>query len=112
MPQGMKLHVKKGDTVLVIAGKDKHRRHQDKVLATEPRTGRVIVEGANIVKQHKKPRGRTPGGIIEKPAPMNASNVMLVCPNCSKPTRTGSHRNDLGQRERICKRCGANVDAK
>lgn len=108
MAVGMKLRVKKNDVVRVIAGKDKD--HTGKVLSTIPVTGRVIVEGANTVKRHQRAKGRIPGGIIEKPAPMHASNVMVVCPSCDVPSRMASERTAEGRRQRVCKRCGANID--
>jgi large subunit ribosomal protein L24 len=110
MPVGEKMHVRKGDTVRVLAGKD--RNHTGKVLSCEPRRSRVIVEGANMVKKHTKPKGRVPGGIIDKPAPIHISNVMLICPGCALPSRMKHIRNADGQRERVCRRCGQNVDQK
>ncbi len=106
----MKLHVKSGDTVVVISGADKGK--QGKVQKAFPGTGRVVVEGVAIVKVHKKPRGQgMPGGIIEKEAAIDASNVMLVCPSCKKPTRV-SHKVIEGaegkkRKVRVCKECGA-----
>ncbi len=106
----MKLHVKSGDTVVVISGEDKGK--QGKVQKAFPGTGRVVVEGVAIVKVHKKPRGQgMPGGIIEKEAAIDASNVMLVCPSCKKPTRV-SHKVIEGaegkkRKVRVCKECGA-----
>ena len=80
------LSIKSGDLCLVIAGKDKGKT--GKVLAVSPSTGRVIVEGVNIVSRHKKPRSaQDQGGIIKHEAPISASNVMVVCPKCNKATR-------------------------
>ena len=88
-----KLHVKKGDTVLVLSGKDK-----------------VVVEGVNKIKRHTKPNQKAPnGGIIEKEAPMFASKVMVVCPACSKATRVAKKEID-GKMVRVCKKCGEALD--
>lgn len=82
--------IRKGDEVVVIAGKDKG--HRGKVLRVLVDKGRLIVEGANQIKRHSKPTQATPhGGIITKDAPLHASNVMPYCPDCSKPVRVG-HR--------------------
>ena len=80
----MKLHVKAKDQVIVIAGKDKGKKGS--VVTAFPKTGKVIVEGVNIVTKHQKPRGQgMPGGIVHKEAAIDASNVMLVCKKCGKP---------------------------
>ncbi|RMD73982.1 MAG: 50S ribosomal protein L24, partial [Chloroflexi bacterium] len=77
------MHVKTGDEVLVIAGKDKGRR--GKIKRALPAVNRVVVEGLNIVKRHQKPRGPgRPGGIVEMEAPIHVSNVMLICPSCGR----------------------------
>lgn len=104
-----KLHVRRGDTVLVLTGKDRGKR--GKVLRALPDRGRVIVEGVNVVKRHQKPtRQVMQGGIIEKEAPIHASNVMLVCPRCGSPTRVGRRRREDGRGVRVCKRCGEDID--
>ena len=91
------MHVKSGDTVMVITGADAGKK--GKVQKAFPETGRVIVEGVNIVKKHQKPRGQgMPGGIVEKEAAINASNVMIVCPKCGKPTRVGHKVNSPAAR--------------
>ncbi len=98
----MKVH--KDDTVLVISGKNKGKR--GKVHRVIPDENRVLVEGVNIVKRHMKPRGATmQAGIIEKEAPINASNVMVVCGKCNKPTRVGYRFLDNGNKVRFCKEC-------
>lgn len=103
-----KLHVKKGDTVLVLAGKYKGKK--GKVLAAFPKKQRVLVEGVNIVKRHTRPTPRLPqGGIIEKEAPIHASNVMLVCTKCDKPTRVAKKFLEDGRKVRVCKRCGEEI---
>ncbi len=114
--EATKLHVKKGDTVIVLSGDDKYRESDDRkrgkgrVLSADPKTGRVVVEGVNIVKKHQKPRGRKPGGIVQKPAPIHASNVMLVCPNCQLPSRMSHIRGADGRIQRVCKKCKKSVD--
>ena len=104
-----KLHVKTGDTVVVISGKDKGK--QGKVKAAMPKEGRVVVEGVNMIKRHTKPSQANPkGGIIEKEAAIDASNVMLICPSCGKPTRVGHKSGELNGKKtaiRVCKKCGA-----
>ncbi len=101
------LKVKKGDTAVVISGKNKGK--QAKVLKVSPKEGRVVLEGVNFVTKHKKPRNQsTPGGIMKQEAPMNISNVMVVCPKCSKATRVG-HEIKNGEKARICKKCGAQL---
>nr|WP_134642957.1 50S ribosomal protein L24 [Ammonifex thiophilus] len=103
------MHVKKGDTVLVLTGKDAGKK--GKVLRVIPEEQRVIVEKVNIVKRHMRPTRQFPqGGIIEKEAPIHASNVMLVCPKCSRPTRIGHRILPEGKKSRVCKKCGELID--
>ena len=103
-----KLNVKKGDMVLVIAGKDKNKRA--KVLASSPKADRVIVEGVNVVSKCKKARtAQDKSQIIKIEAPISASNVMVVCPHCEKATRV-AHKELDGKKVRICKKCGASLD--
>ncbi|MEW6192167.1 MAG: 50S ribosomal protein L24 [Bacillota bacterium] len=100
-----KVHVKKGDTVLVIRGKDAGKK--GKVLTVFPERQRLVVEKVNIVKRHSRPTRQLPqGGIIEKEAPIHASNVMLVCEKCHKPTRVGRRLLEDGTKVRFCKKCG------
>jgi large subunit ribosomal protein L24 len=100
------LHVKRDDTVMVIAGKDRGKR--GKIRRAFPKENRVIVEGVNITKRHLKARpGVTQAGIVEREAPIHVSNVMLVCGHCNRPTRTGHQFLDDGTKARVCKRCGA-----
>ncbi len=96
-----KLRIRKGDLVEIISGKDKG--HQGKVLACYPKEQRVLVEGANIVTRHQRPRGRQPGGKMQKPAPIHVSNVMLICPKCGQRTRVGWTFRE-GRKLRVCKR--------
>lgn len=103
------LRVKKGDTVLVIAGKNNGK--QGKVLAVSPKTNRVIVEGVNIISKTKKARtAQEKSEIIKIEAPIDASNVMVICPVCQKATRIAHNEID-GKNVRICKKCGASLDA-
>jgi len=93
--------IKTGDNVVVIAGKDKGK--QGKVLAVSPKQGKVIVEGINIVSRHTKPRSaQDQGGIIKREAPINVSNVMVICPVCGKATRV-YHKVVDGKNVRCCK---------
>ena len=104
-----KIHVKTNDNVVVISGKDSGK--VGKVLKTEPKTGRVFVEGANMVKKHQKARSQNaPSGIIDREGSIDASNVMLVCPKCGKATRVAHKVNDDGSKDRVCKKCGAVID--
>ena len=104
-----KVHVKTGDTVVVISGKDKGKK--GKVLAVSPKEGKIIVEGINMATKHKKPRrqGDT-GGIIRQEAALNMSNVMHICKKCGKPTRIGYTVLKDGSKVRVCKKCNENFD--
>lgn len=111
------MHVRKNDQVMVITGKDKGTK--GKITVAFPKTGKVIVEGVNMVTRHQKARNAMqPGGIVKKEAPIDASNVMIICPKCGKPTRV-SHKvnvveNANGKKERtmvrVCKKCSADID--
>lgn len=102
-----KLHVKTGDTVEVISGKDKGK--QGKVLSVDPKAGKVVVEKINMVSRHQKPRKQgEEGGIIQKEAPLYACKVMAVCPKCNKATRV-AHKVEGGKKVRVCKHCGAEI---
>jgi large subunit ribosomal protein L24 len=103
-----KMSIKSGDRVRVIAGKDKGK--EARVLKTVPQAQRVIVERVNMVKKAQRPTNKAPqGGILEIEAPIHVSNVMLICPSCSQPTRIGRVRED-GVRIRVCKKCGKQID--
>jgi large subunit ribosomal protein L24 len=118
------MKVRKGDLVQILAGKD--RGKQGRVLEARPNERRVIVENLNIVKRHTRPKpiqnssrmgGQqvTPGGVIEKAAPVPVANVMLVCPTCKRPTRVGTEvRESKGEKTkvRVCRRadCGQVID--
>lgn len=104
-----KLNIKKGDTVLIITGKDRGKRGT--VSRTMPQVSKVIVEGHNIAKKHIRPQGQTSqGGVIEKAMPIHVSNTMLICTECGKPTRVAHDRRPLGTDQkvrtvRVCKKC-------
>jgi large subunit ribosomal protein L24 len=98
------MKIKRDDTVLVIAGKDKGKT--GKVHRVIPDKGKVIVSGVNIIKRHTKPRGATrQAGIVEREAPLDAAKVMLLCTRCSKPTRVGYRYLEDGSKVRYCHVC-------
>ncbi len=103
--------IKKGDTVQVIAGESKGQRGQ--VQRITLKDNRVVVSGVNIVTKHQKPRqagrGQVRAGKIEFEAPIDLSNVMLVCPKCNEPTRVGVNINESGVKTRICKKCQSEI---
>ena len=99
------MRIKKNDTVRIMAGNDKGK--EGKVLKVFPDSGQVIVEKVNLIKRHTRASKDVPqGGIIEKEGPINASNVMLVCPNTGKPTRIGKDVLSDGSRARVSKKSG------
>ena len=118
------LKVRKDDTVQIIKGKDAGKR--GRVIEVLPKDNRVLVENLNTIKRHQRPRPLAnsnrmggpqiiPGGIIERPAPLNVSNVMVVCPTCKRPTRVGTvvkTTKDRVVRVRVCKHadCGQEID--
>jgi large subunit ribosomal protein L24 len=118
------MRVRKGDLVHILSGKD--RGKQGRVIDARPKDKKVVVENLNIVKRHTKPRpiqnasrmgtaGMSPGGVIDRPAPVPVGNVMVVCPVCNRPTRVGmKEREDHGElkKVRVCKRedCGEEID--
>ena len=105
----MTLHVKKGDTVVVIAGKDKGKT--GKVLTAIPADNAVIVSDINIVSKHKKPRNaQDKGGIIKKENKIDSSNVQIICPECGKATRIAHAVDENGKKFRQCKKCKASLD--
>ena len=103
-----KVHVKTGDTVTVLSGKERGKK--GKVLAVSPKEGKVIIEGVNMVTKHVKTRrmGET-GGLVKAEGAMYACKVQLVCPRCGKPTRVGHKVQENGTKERICKKCGESL---
>src|SRR5579884_2516315 len=101
--------LKKNDNVLVLAGKDKGKRGQ--VREMHPKDGRAIVTGINMVKRHQRSRSQTePAGIIEKEAPIQIANLMLVRTNCGRPTRVGIHFRPDGKKSRYYKKCNEDFD--
>ncbi|MBQ8181026.1 MAG: 50S ribosomal protein L24 [Ruminococcus sp.] len=112
-----KVHVKTGDTVILLTGKyedkftSKGDRKTGKVVEVSPKEDKVIVEGINIITKHVKPtRMGEKGGIIKTEAPVYASKVQLVCPKCGKPTRVGHTFDDNGKKLRVCKKCGKSFE--
>ncbi len=102
--------IKKNDKVIVLAGKEKGKIGT--VLKVNVEKRQYIVEKVNIVKRHSKPGGKNAqGGIIEKEAPINVSNLMLVCNKCAEPTRIGMRILEDGSKERVCKKCNELMDA-
>lgn len=100
--------IRKGDKVKVITGKDKGK--ESRVLRAYPERQRLVVEGVNMIKKHQRPTNKMPqGGILEVEGTIHVSNVMLLCPSCSQPTRIGRKRED-GTRIRVCKKCGNDID--
>ncbi len=100
--------IRKGDRVKVITGKDKGK--ESRVLRVYPHKERLVVEHVNMMKKHQRPTQRQPkGGILEKEGTIHVSNVMLLCPSCSQPTRVGRRRED-GNRVRVCKKCNKDID--
>ena len=100
-----KVHVKTGDTVIILSGKDKNKK--GKVLQVSPAEQKVIVEGLNMVTKHVKPRRMgEAGGIVKAEGPLYACKVMLVCPKCGKPTRLGHKILSDGTKQRVCKNEG------
>ena len=103
----MAMNIKKGDTVVVLSGKDKGK--QGKVLEVMPKSGKVVVEKVNVVSRHTKPRKQgEEGGIMKREAAIAACKVQVVCPKCSKGTRV-AHKIEGGKKTRVCKHCGAEL---
>ena len=101
------LHVKTGDNVMIISGKDKGKT--GKVLAVSPKEGKVIIEGRNMVSKHVKARKMgDQAGIVQAESAIYACKVQRVCPKCNKPTRIG-HKVEGGKKVRVCKKCGAEI---
>lgn len=102
--------VRKNDNVVVMAGRDRGKR--GRVLKVFPDRNRVVVEGVNFIKRHTRPnpRANVKGGIVEREASVHASNVQIVCPECSAPTRIGRQLLGDGRKVRICRKCDGAVD--
>ena len=106
----MSMHVKRGDTVLVIAGKDKGKT--GKIISCDPDNKCAKVDGVNVTTKHKKPRkAGDQGGLRKIAGNIDASNLMVVCPGCGKASRTGSSTTDAGKKIRVCVKCKASVEA-
>lgn len=102
------MHIRVDDTVEVIAGDDRGVRA--KVLRVDRRAGKVVVEGVNRVWKHVRRSQKNPqGGRLSKEMPVQLANVLLVCPSCGKPSRTGARYLDDGSKERYCKKCGSSI---
>lgn len=100
--------IRKNDTVMVIAGKDKGK--MGKVLALLSDRGRALVEKINLVKRHQRPTQKMPqGGLVDKEASIHLSNLMVYCLKCKKGVRTGVTADKEGKRERICRKCGGPI---
>lgn len=103
------MFIKQNDKVKILAGKDKGKT--GKVLQIFPEKGRVSVEGLNLLIKHLRPnRQGEKGQRVEFPAPLDASNLMLVCPKCNKPARVGYNLNEKGKKFRYCKKCDQAID--
>lgn len=101
--------IKKGDMVQVLSGNE--AGSSGKVLEVYPGQSRVTVDGVNVLKKHTRPTRLNPqGGVVDKLGPIHVSKLMVVCPSCSKPSRTGRTRGDNGVSLRFCKRCGKTID--
>jgi large subunit ribosomal protein L24 len=104
-----KVHVKKGDNVIVISGKDKGKK--GKVIKVIPKKEKAIVEGINMVTKHMRPTANVPqGGRIEQEAPIYTSKLMIVCNKCQKPARLGHKILEDGRKVRVCKKCNEIID--
>ncbi len=106
----MAIRLKKDDKVVVIAGRKEDRGKVGRILVVDLAAGRVIVEGINVIKRHQSPRKFREAGIVEKEAPIDASNVMLVCPETEKRTRVRMGRDKEGKKVRIAVKSGAVID--
>ncbi len=111
----MKVKIRKGDTVEIISGRFEDRGKRGEVIRVVPDNGRVVVQGVNMRKKHQRQmqtqgRRNIAPGIIEFEGPIHISNVMLVCPKCSEPTRVGFQR-EGGESMRTCKQCHGMIDA-
>jgi len=103
------IHIRRGDTVGVIAGSERGKR--GKVLRVLPEKGRVLVEHVNMIKKHQRPTQKLrQGGIIEREGPLALSNVLVVCSRCDKPSRTGIKILTDGRKVRVCRRCNESID--
>jgi large subunit ribosomal protein L24 len=105
------MNVQKGDTVLVLAGKDRGKRGTVERVERTKRGLGIVIPGLNMAKRHQRPRTRTQqAGILDLPVPIHVSNVQVVCPRCDKPTRIGHQVLENGSRVRVCKHCGEQIE--
>ena len=102
--------IRKNDNVVVTTGKDRGKR--GRVVRLVPEKNRLVVEGVNIMKRHTKPNPQknVKGGLVEREAPLHASNVQILCPECGKPTRIGKKILDDGRKVRVCRKCDGVLD--
>jgi len=105
----IKMKIKKGDTVVVITGKDKGKTGE--VIRSMPKDNKLLVRGVNVVKRHTRPTQNSAGGIVEKEAPIDVSNVALLDPKDNKPTRVGFKIMEDGRKVRVAKKSGTVIDA-
>jgi len=109
VPRPTTSRIRKNDTVMVITGREKGKT--GKVLRVLRETNRVVIERLHMVKRHQKPRGpQNAGGVVEKEASIDLSNVMVMCDRCNAPARIGARHLDDGSRVRVCRRCGEAID--
>jgi large subunit ribosomal protein L24 len=105
------MNVRRGDTVLVLAGKDRGKRGTVERVEKTKRGFGVVIPGINMAKRHQRARSRTQtAGILDIPVPIHISNVQVVCPRCNRPTRIGHAALEDGRRTRVCKRCGEQIE--
>ena len=105
------MNVRRGDTIVVLAGKDRGKRGTVERIERTKRGLGVVIPGINMAKRHQRPRTRTQqAGILDIPVPLHISNVQVVCPRCGKPTRVGHQQLENGQRVRVCKQCGEQIE--
>ncbi len=103
------MKIRKNDTVLIIAGKDKGKK--GKIRRALPKEKKVLVEGLNVIKRHSKTKGQArQAGIIELEAPLSVSKVMLICTKCTKPARVGYRLLEDGKKARVCRSCSEIID--
>jgi large subunit ribosomal protein L24 len=104
------LSIRKNDNVVVLSGRDRGKR--GRVLSVIPEKSRVLVEGVNIIKRHTKPNPQRniKGGVVEREGSIDASNVQVVCPECSRPTRLGNRLLGDGRKVRVCRKCEGVID--
>jgi large subunit ribosomal protein L24 len=105
----VKVKIRRGDTVVVLTGKERGKR--GKVLRVMPEKSRVLVEHVNMIKRHQRPTQKLrQGGIIEREGPIHLSNVQILCTRCNQPSRTGVKVLDDGRKTRVCRRCHESID--